>query len=948
LTERSPEAVADVTRPVAARSESLREPGTKIGRYVILERVGVGGMGVVFAAYDPELDRRVAIKLLASDLITRESRLRLLREAQAMARLSHPNVVPVYDAGTVDGQVFVAMEFVQGVTLREWLDAQARPWTDVLEAMRRAALGLQAAHDAGLVHRDFKPDNVMVGDDGRVRVLDFGLARSATLRSDPEDVQATADDGEPKSTALSALLTHEGVVLGTPAYMAPEQREGGDVDARTDQWSFCATLYEALYGTRPFEGTAVHAGGVRPPPNSSPVPSSIFAAVARGLELDPDARHPSMGALLDALELPLAPRRRVLPAAVVALGAALAVPLWWSAHDDDEACESRALAAAAVWSAEAQQAGADAFGRSSLGNRAEAWSRASARLGDYVTAWEHEAGRVCRGAQSETAEVDALRNRCLDTRLRRLTTVVDAFASADDHVVREAVATVYELPPLEACADVAGLFATASLPDDPTTRAELARLEGELETVASHSISGDYVAGRTLAEAVVDDARGVDYAPFTAKTLTTLASFDERLDDPDAARDRCIEAFELSVAVHDNAGAAKAATRLASVLALDLRSPDEAEVWMTVAASMVARAGGEERSLEAELRNVVGAAARTRGDYERALSELSAARETWQALPGEHPLELAAVSDSIAGVLHDLGRLDESRDEHLRALEIHEETLGPNHLRTATSLDKLGNIALSRGDLAEARAYKERALAIWRATLPPGHTNIATGEMHLGMTLSWSGEFDEAIELLEHALELDIAARGPEHPEVARTMHNLAAAYVLEGNHDEEAEAVYRRELAIRRKVLRPDHPVLASALRDLGELLLVRDKAEEGLRLIEEALEIRTKALPDHPETVIFWFSLSRAHEANGHGAESVDAAEEAVAVAERSGSGDFDLARARAQLGKIRWSVGEDRAEARRLVERAAAAMAETPDLSVGEQSELQAWLKAHPLPE
>ncbi len=369
-----PETVAGVTRPASAPSESGLGPGTKIGRYLILERVGAGGMGVVFSAYDPELDRRVAIKVLASDLLGEESRLRLLREAQAMARLSHPNVVPVYDAGTDDGRVFVAMEFVQGVTLREWLDGEARGWTDVLDTMRRAALGLEAAHEAGLVHRDFKPDNVMVGDDGRVRVLDFGLARSTSLDSVPGPLDGTTGandptaDAGPGEKALAVQVTSQGAMLGTPAYMPPEQLEGREVDARTDQWSYCVTLYEALYGSRPFEGTtvaafvlAMHHDGVRPPPESSPVPASIFAAIARGLELEPNLRHQSIGALLQALEVPPPLRSRAMPIGLTAFGALIAGTWWWSTQHPDDACESRTLAAATVWSAEAQQTGAEAF-----------------------------------------------------------------------------------------------------------------------------------------------------------------------------------------------------------------------------------------------------------------------------------------------------------------------------------------------------------------------------------------------------------------------------------------------------------------------------------------------------------------------------------------------------------------------------------------------------------
>src|SRR5690349_17448959 len=202
--------------------QDLREPGDTVGRFVVLQRLGEGGMGVVYTAYDPELDRKVAIKLLKS---AEEGHARLLREAQAMARLQHPNVIAVHDVGTLPGnRVFVAMELVAGATLRGWLKAAPRAWREVIAIMRQAGVGLAAAHDAGLVHRDFKPDNVLVGDDGRVRVMDFGLARLGA--ADPELSSGSHDTGP-----LSTPLTMAGTVVGTPAYMAPELFKGTSAEA---------------------------------------------------------------------------------------------------------------------------------------------------------------------------------------------------------------------------------------------------------------------------------------------------------------------------------------------------------------------------------------------------------------------------------------------------------------------------------------------------------------------------------------------------------------------------------------------------------------------------------------------------------------------------------------------------------------------------------------------
>jgi predicted Ser/Thr protein kinase len=276
-------AQADTLSSGVWKPESAELPrGAEVGRYVVIGQLGAGGVGVVYAAYDPALDRRVALKLVREESSrgsdTSDGRARLLREAQALARLSHPNVVAVYDAGTLDERVWLAMEHVEGATLRAWAQTE-RPWPELLQAMIAAGRGLAAAHAAGLVHRDVKPDNIMVGADGRVRVMDFGLARAAGAR-----VVAAPDSGGP-GERLSLSVTRTGAMLGTPAYMAPEQWVGKEADARTDQFAYCVTLWEALFGERPFMGDTlvelaprVLRGEVRAPPNGRAAPGWLRKA----------------------------------------------------------------------------------------------------------------------------------------------------------------------------------------------------------------------------------------------------------------------------------------------------------------------------------------------------------------------------------------------------------------------------------------------------------------------------------------------------------------------------------------------------------------------------------------------------------------------------------------------------------------------------------------------
>ena len=293
-------------------------PGEQIGRFVVIEKLGEGGMGAVYAAHDPVLHRRVAIKLLRRELSGPTHGARMVQEAQSLAKLSHPNVVNVHDVGQADGRMFLAMEHIEGRALSDVL-GDGLPWERVLELFLAAGNGLSAAHAAGLIHRDFKPANAMLGSDGRVRVLDFGLAR------DSGEGPEVHDGATPPSTSR-APLTHAGAVMGTPSYMSPEQLAGQPCDARTDQFSFCVSVWEGLYAALPFtltpreqEDIPTRKEGPRSAKKAWPalpatppvrgVPAVVHRALLKGLSVDRGDRHPSMDALLAALK----PRARRYP-----------------------------------------------------------------------------------------------------------------------------------------------------------------------------------------------------------------------------------------------------------------------------------------------------------------------------------------------------------------------------------------------------------------------------------------------------------------------------------------------------------------------------------------------------------------------------------------------------------------------------------------------------------
>ena len=328
--------------PGAADAAEPADRSGRYGRYEILGKLGAGGMGVVYRAKDPVLDRHVALKVIGQSQrkLGSTARDRLVREARALAKLAHPNVIAIHDVGEVDDEAFVAMELVHGRTLDEWLHASPRSTEEIIDVFVQASRGLAAAHGAGLVHRDFKPSNVIIGDDGRVRVLDFGLARLAEPL-DPSEASDAASNADP----LGAI-TRPGGIVGTPAYMAPEQCGDGKVDERCDQFSFCVTLYQALYGCLPFTATSlaertarIVAGELTPPTTDREVPARVRAAVLRGLAADPNRRYASMQEL--AAELvwrspPVGRRRALLAGGLALLAIAVLVLIWQLASRDGD------------------------------------------------------------------------------------------------------------------------------------------------------------------------------------------------------------------------------------------------------------------------------------------------------------------------------------------------------------------------------------------------------------------------------------------------------------------------------------------------------------------------------------------------------------------------------------------------------------------------------------
>ena len=537
------------------------EPGSAFGRYQIVGVLGEGGMGVVLEAHDPDLDRRVAIKLLhAPDRdATRAGGVRLLREARAMARLSHPNVITVFEVGTIDGADFVAMEFIDGASLDVWLSRGGRTWQEVLGAFVSAGRGLIAAHDAGLIHRDFKPANVLVARDGRVLVTDFGLARRVEEPAETPTRAGVSSD--------ATKLTATGAVLGTPAYMAPEQHRGETADERTDQFNFCVALYEGLYGTRPFAGgslgelrVAVVSGRAAEPPVESAVPPSVRRAVMRGLALHPRDRHRSLRSLLDTLTGGLERGRRRAVAAVVAgaviVSSAVATYVAWPQPSQSSAeCEQPAALFDDAWSPARAAAVGAVF---EAGDGAAIYAGFAASLDTYRRDWIGAYEGTCSGRGAAGDEVFHRDIACLLGYRAHVRVFVDEFVQADAAMVEQALAATAELPDPAGCLGEGGSRSPPPVPDDPQLRAQVRSYRTELATVLAlqRSLRGDEVLARV--SEVLDRVRELGYEPLIAEVLrrrgNVLLSLGRYADAKSELREAVLVAEEAGyVEVHARA-----------------------------------------------------------------------------------------------------------------------------------------------------------------------------------------------------------------------------------------------------------------------------------------------------------------------------------------------------------------------------------------------------------
>ncbi len=885
----------------------------KVGRFVIVDTVGSGAMGTVYAAYDPDLDRKVAVKLIRSDLAANEvSRQRLIREARAMARLSHPNVISVHDVGTVDGTVFFAMELVEGGSLRTWLSASERSWRDIVDVFIQAGRGLQAAHAVGLIHRDFKPDNVLVRTSGRAQVLDFGVA---WVVDSPEDQLELEDSGISEiSGERGASLTRTGGLVGTPRYMAPEQHSAAPTDPRTDQFSFCVALWEALYGEPPFAGNnmielaeQVLAGRLVEPKTERGVPGRFRKILERGLQVDPKQRYDSMAALLADLGHDPSKRRRTaaviaLCAAAIGVGAFGLIQARSASKSAAEACTDGADKLAA-WTPGRTAELRRVFSATKAPAGELIAARAGVELDKYGKAWRRMHKNTCEAGRRKEHS-DAMLDRrmaCLHDRRVHYEALSQLLMKADRGAVLKAVHAVHGLPSIERCADLQALSKLVPPPEDAATADRVAKLQARLAGVRAQMTSGRYKAGLAAAKQLVADGAGLNYEPWQAEALVLQGRLENKTGDYEDAKKHLEKAYFMALRAKHDEAAGEAAVALALIIGVRQGKHAEGLSWVKHAESVVKRFKPD---------GVLAAfLAESKGDLLHRYGKLADAEASYRdaiklrkATDGRASLGLAAALNGLAQLLERRGRFDEALKHHKRALALTSAELGEHHPNTIITLNGLATSLAKRGDFKRAVPLMEQSLEGMEIAFGKHHTNVGHVVNNLGIMHYRLGRYERALTMMRRSLAIKEKAVGKDHPSISGVLNNMGLVLQPMGRL-EEALAVYLRSAALDKKHLKPDNPKVADNKNNLAGVYRALGKLDLARRHHEEALAVLRKVHgPGHP---------SVAHSLNGLGsvylrkrdyANARKHYEQALAIWTKAyGPGKSILAHPHANLGNV-----------------------------------------------
>ena len=723
--------VSTISADGAVRVETPVERGTAVERYVVLERIGAGAMGVVYSAFDPRLDRQVAVKVLKP----RKDRDALLEEARALAKLSHPNVVAVHDAGVFRDTVFITMERVHGLTLDAWLEqGDRRDWRDILGVLLGAGRGLTAAHDAGSVHRDFKPANVMVDEAGLAKVMDFGLAARASTSDHPSRSRPE----------------------GTPMYMAPEQHMGTAATYASDQYAFCVVAYEALSGTHPRAGTdtlgtLLESLSHDPPPLTSPgLPAKVRSAIMRGLSVDPDQRWPSMRALLEVLRDALGGTRSRWLGAATLVG--LGVVAWAASGSDDDACPDPSAAVDALLSQERRQEVAAALSSFDETYQVERASGIAAEVDRYAQRWADADATRCKAEVEDPLRREELRAvaRCLQLRRDEFHGAVSVLIDAEGVEQLRAADFVGGLLDPRGCIDGAETWRAVEPP--PSDKAErVAELRATLASMRARLAVGRWAAVELEATEVVEEAKTLGYGPLQAEALQLRGEAKLRLHAI-AGAERDLSNAAWIALEHGDRRVALLASISQVALRRDISKTELNRTWAERARRLID--AGSPPDVEAQLEVHLSVAERNVGNWAVATEHGRRAVEAMASAHGTDSPRYAGARHALAAALYREEKTDAALEIGLENLALRERLLGPRHPEVVDALLLVGAVRSAKDELPEAETSYRRAIAIQTDVVGPRSRVVAGLYNNLSSVLVGQGRYDDGRAAAEHAVAI--------------------------------------------------------------------------------------------------------------------------------------------------------------------------------------------------
>lgn len=833
--------------------------GFAVGRYLVLDRIGTGGQSVMYSAYEPERVRKVTLRVFHQDDSPVPDREKLqsqfLHVAQLLARLSHPQLIPIYEIGTFGDQNFIAMEFVDAIDLPSWLRQQARSQQNILDVFILAGRGLKAAHNAGLLYAKFRPDIILIAPSGQVYIdlLDLLDGESTVLEapSAPAQLLFRFEPAVYTNQLQSKALSDHGVAH----YAAPEQYVAKPVEIRTDLFNFCAALYEALYTVPPFSGNtlaeyllSVQAGTLRPvPAGVRSSPSWLRQALLRGLSAEPNRRYDSMDALLTTMSRP----RYLMRWGWIwgGTGLALGVLLLLSWHisilvkRQQLLCSGAVTKLTAVWDSPRKEAIHDAFRRTGKPFAEETWQRLEQSLNRYAMQWVSMHNEACRLTQVRKEQSDALldlRMRCLDRRLADLTALTQRLSELDEAWLDKVTSAAQSLPPVSACADVVTLSAPIPLPDSPAKRERVASLQRELSGIQTMQRLGEYVKSQKPAQVMAENARALGYTPLEAEALNLLATAQNQRGQSQEAIKTLQLAAASAIAGRDLRVAARAFTNLLLISGYRLQLPDEVRKWeMLASAALIA--SGRDQEGQVELASAKCLAAFSSPLQERTLSLCQESLAAATKFYGPTHYFVSVQLNNLAVILGDRKQLDQALQLFRQSLSITQQQLGASHPRVAVRLMNIGEALGFQGKYQEAIPYVLQAFDLQKRLLEPDNPQIGITLSALGRLQWGAGQLGTARSTLMRAILILKKGFPANHSLVIEAQVGLIRTLLAE-ELNAEAEQLGKRVIA-EVGAAPPGRLELRDMYYYLGQALARQHRFDEALQYHRQALFFHEKA---------------------------------------------------------------------------------------------------------